>query len=139
MIEAANFVNADNVFNPRFHVFLYEQHETNMGPARSVGANIARTFGTHCDAYLTFFKDRVGQGTLDEFEIFEKKFRVHNLACKLWWARIHSEDPFAPVKDFVGRLYSHSTEMKSVGPRLRIESPEDLKARVVLRLMSLTF
>lgn len=135
--DAADILNAENKFNPRFHVFLYEQHQTMMWPGLTVSECIVKTFGKHCDGFIVFFKDRVGSGTLEEFEIFENTFLVENPNCKLWWAQIACKVSPPDVHTFKGRLYKHATEMIAIRNRLTIEEPADLHQRVISRLTSL--
>jgi hypothetical protein len=136
--QAADVTNAGHIFNPRFHVFLYEQHDNQMDPALSPSENIVRTFGEHCDAFIVFFRDRVGNGTLEEFEIFRTRFRVQNPNCQLWWAQIRVNPVPPPVQDFCGRLIQEGgREMPAIRDQLTVESPDHLKERVISRLMGL--
>jgi hypothetical protein len=135
--QAAAVLNSDDIFFPRYHVFLYEEHENRMKPGMTISQSIASTFGDHCDAFIVFFRDRIGNGTLEEFTIFESHFRLINPACRLWWSQINCENTPDDVHVFRRRLLNHATEMKAVRSQFLIETPDHLKERIIVRLASL--
>ena len=71
-----------------FEFFYYEAHEIEILQDRTICESIFAHCGDEFDAVYLFFKDRVGQGTRDEFNYFQNVLKQRNPNCQLWWTQI---------------------------------------------------
>lgn len=122
----------------KFDVFLFEDHAIKMDASKSISQNILGVFGQRCDAFIVFFKDRIGNGTLEEIDHFKARFSVDNPDCKLWWSQISGGPQNQDVLDLIGDLYSIGIEMPAAFSPM-VDSPEELSWRMTTVLTTVGF
>ncbi len=75
-----------------FEFFYFEGHEIEIQPDKTICESIFAHCGDDFDAVYLFFRDRVGQGTRDEFDYYRNVLRKRNPNCQLWWTKINCGD-----------------------------------------------
>ena len=75
-----------------FEFFYYEAHEIEILDGMSICQSIFNHCGNDFDAAYFFFKDRVGDGTREEFDHFQNVLKPRNPDCQLWWTQIHCDN-----------------------------------------------
>lgn len=122
----------------RYDVFLFESHAIKMDSSKTISQNILALFGARCDAFIVFFKDRVGNGTLEEIEHFKNAFSVENPKCKLWWAQVSGGEHDQQVSDLIEDLYKIGIQMPAAHSAV-LDSPEELQWRITTVLTEVAF
>jgi hypothetical protein len=128
------------VMNPRgrYDVFLFENHIIKMDRTKTISQNILALFGARCDAFIVFFKDRIGNGTREEIEHFKSFFSVENPKCKLWWVQISGGTHDQQVSDLIQNLYEIGIQMPAAHSAV-LDSPEELGWRMTTVLTEVAF
>lgn len=114
----------------KFH--FYENYEIHRSDDKTICESIFETIGVKFDAFYIFFRERVGQGTIDELDYFENHLRAENPACELWWSEIScspDKEPDADVVTMLSRLNRHNLGLQSATGETIIKSKEDLGFR----------
>ena len=131
VIRTAEIAASDGVFE-----FYYFEKMANVPePGESICDSIIRHAGCEFDALFLFFKDRVGVGTLAEFEYFHKKRKI-NPQIAIWWSQIHCEVASEEVKRIIGRLHEYGTGLPPGLPgEVLIDAPHKLSDRFTRKLI----
>ena len=134
MLDAAEELSR----NGTFEIFLYEEHSHQAVPGKTICEAIFETSGERFDALFVFFRERVGQGVLDELDYFEKNIIPKNPECEVWWSRIECEECEPAVDRLMERLMTtYGGELPLVKTAPRNVSPHTLKGRFTAKLISL--
>jgi hypothetical protein len=131
---AAEVARTANAGRNRFEIFLFENHIIEMDSSISISENITKKFGVHCDAFIVFFKDRIGGGTREEVNVFKNRFKIENPNSKLWSGGINN----AEVAEFIGELYQIGIEMPTAFSPI-LDSPAELRSRMTAVLYEVLF
>lgn len=120
----------------RIEFFMFEQYENLRSPGKTVVESILETSGVEFDAFLVFFQDRLGNGTLEELEAFETIMRPKNPNIEVWWAQIHCEDHGHEVAEILERFnQEESTGMPCVKGEEWLNNPDKLRNRVMNQII----
>lgn len=120
----------------KFKFFFYENFENQVNNGKSVSQSIIENSGCEFDAILIFFRNRIGDGTLDELSYFEKEIFPKNKACQLWWSKIYCETCEPRVADLVKHLTNtYNTGLPALEGKLLNDSPEILTGRLTAKLI----
>ena len=123
----------------RFDIFCYENHDIPTVPGKTIVENIFDVAGHDFDAFFIFFKDKLGNGTRDEFAYFRDVLRPENPDIQLWWTQIHCERNEDCVRDLLAELNQppgHLGMPTFGGPR-NITEPMHLATRFFRTLLDI--
>lgn len=122
----------------RYDVFLFENHMIEMDASKTISQNILALFGGRCDAFIVFFKDRIGNGTIEEIEHFKNRISADNPQCKLWWSQISGGLFNQQVTDVIGDLYKIGIQMPAIYSPV-MDTPDELFCRMTTVLSDVAF
>ena len=131
-MQAAEWAETSN----RFEFFFYEKFENERLDGQTVCESIFKSSGLQFDALFVFFKERVGQGTIEELDYFESTIIPQNPRCKIWWTSIHCDERSGEANALVDRLLKYNTGLPIVGRELKIETPIQLAGRLTVKCNS---
>jgi hypothetical protein len=116
-----------------YDIFFFEEHDIPRLPDCSICESIFAACGNYFDAFFVFFRDRIGPGTLEEFNHFETVLLNENKNCQLWWAEIQSGPKPQEVLDFIGRLQRYNTGLPIATSSLPLDSAKVLTGQFVVK------
>ena len=93
-----------------FEFFFYEQQDIECLPGQTVSEAVFAASGNNFDALFVFFKDYIGDGTLDEFDFFKNTVIKLNPRCEIWWSQIFCQNEPQNVRDFKAQLLGISAD-----------------------------
>jgi hypothetical protein len=132
----ADIIRATRIVDPeKFDFFYYEKQNITRKPGQEIHEAIFEVAGTDFDAIFIFFKDRVGRGTINEFDFFEKFILNNNPNCEIWWAQIHCSRTPKLVSDFIGRISIRELELPTIAGEELIVTPSMLRGRFTAKVM----
>jgi hypothetical protein len=120
----------------KFEFFFFEHHENVRLEGMTVCQSIFETSGTQFDVFLMFFRDRLGDGTLEEFDAFERIFKAANPACKVWWAQIACEAHSDEVDAMLARLHDYKTILPCLPGEEHLDTPLKLGNGITLAMLN---
>lgn len=119
----------------RFEFFFFEEKENCVTPGMTICESIFKANGHNFDALFIFFKDRVGQGTIDELEYFQNVIYPMNPSCEIWWTQIYSNSGHSSeVTTILEKLNQFNTGIPIIPGRELISTPHDLALRFTAKL-----
>lgn len=130
IISAARSADASG----KFQFFYFEQTENPRLPGMTICESIFESTGNAFDAFFIFFRDRVGAGTIEEFDYFERHLLQVNANCQLWWTKVYSANNQAGVNELLARLHNYNTGLAAVPGEEKNSSERVLKGRFVAKL-----
>ncbi|WP_299212201.1 hypothetical protein [uncultured Tateyamaria sp.] len=120
----------------RIEFFMFEHYENRRQPGLTIVESILQTSGDEFDAFLMFFQDRLGNGTLEELDAFERIMRPKNPDIEVWWAQISCESHDEEVTNVLERFnQEENTGMPCVRGEEWLNHPDKLRNRVVNQII----
>lgn len=122
--------------NGRLEFFFYEYCQNPALEGKTVCECIFAEAGHNFDAIFVFFKDRVGSGTREELDYFEKIIIPLNPACQVWWSQIYNKSYPDDVTKFVKHLTTkYNTGLPAIPGKGLNKSAQRLKGRLTSKLL----
>lgn len=115
---------------------MYEQHENEKIPGKTVVESILETSGIRFDAFMIIFKDKLGNGTLEELEAYKNLMLPENPDIEVWWSQIVCPEHDQEVDELLEWLnQTQRTEMPCLAGEECLDTPEKLRTRVTNQII----
>ena len=119
-----------------FEFFFYEEHENKTMPGKTIAEAIYENSGDLYDAMFVSFRNRVGEGTVEELKFFNETIATNNPNAELWWCKAYCSKKKDGTVDFQKSLHnSHAIELPIFDGELLLRRPSQLVDRLHAHLM----